>query len=35
MTIAFDEMNGGGGELRQAYSELSRWLTETPPEALE
>ena len=35
MTIAFDEMNGGGGELRQAYSELSRWLKETPPEALE
>ena len=35
MTIAFDEMNGPGGELRRAYSELSRWLKETPPEALE
>ena len=35
MTIAFDEMNGGGGELRRAYGELSRWLKETPPEALE
>src|SRR5215471_16998940 len=35
MAVAFDEMNGPGGELRPAYLELSRWLSETPPEALE
>src|ERR1700749_5110949 len=35
MAVAFDEMNGPGGELRAAYSELSRWLKETPAEALE
>src|SRR5262245_26960756 len=35
MAIAFDEMNGPAGELRAAYQELSRWLKETPPEALE
>src|SRR6201991_4835759 len=35
MAIAFDEMNGPGGELRAAYQELSRWLKETPPDALE
>src|ERR1700744_3873142 len=35
MAIAFDEMNGPGGELRAAYQELSHWLKETPPEALE
>ncbi len=35
MTLAFDEMNGSGGELRSAYQELSRWLKETPPDALE
>ncbi|MBI5131396.1 MAG: circularly permuted type 2 ATP-grasp protein [Rhodopseudomonas palustris] len=34
MAVAFDEMNGPGGEVRQAYQELSRWLSETPPEAL-
>ncbi|WP_322516687.1 circularly permuted type 2 ATP-grasp protein [Rhodopseudomonas palustris] len=34
MAVAFDEMNGPGGELRQAYQELSRWLSETPPESL-
>src|SRR5215475_12283598 len=35
MAVAFDEMNGPGGDLRSAYQELSRWLKETPPEALE
>jgi uncharacterized circularly permuted ATP-grasp superfamily protein len=34
MAVAFDEMTGPGGELRAAYQELSRWLGETPPEAL-
>src|SRR5258708_25350391 len=35
MAVAFDEMNGTGGDLRSAYQELSRWLKETPPDALE
>ena len=35
MAAAFDEMNGPGGDLRPAYNELSRWLNETPPDALE
>ena len=35
MAVAFDEMNGPNGELRSAYLELSRWLKETPPDALE
>src|SRR6187397_1978275 len=35
MAAAFDEMNGPGGDLRPAYQELSRWLKETPPDALE
>src|SRR6185436_19819604 len=35
MAVAFDEMNGPGGDLRAAYRELSRWLKETPPDALE
>ena len=35
MAVAFDEMNGPGGDLRPAYLELSRWLAETPPDALE
>src|ERR1041384_3779377 len=35
MAAAFDEMTGSGGELRPAYDELSRWLKETPPDALE
>src|SRR5580700_2594143 len=35
MALAFDEMNGLGGDLRPAYQELSRWLEETPPDALE
>ena len=34
MAVAFDEMNGSGGDLRQAYQELSRWLKETPPDTL-
>src|SRR6185312_6776049 len=34
MAVAFDEMNDPGGDIRQAYSELSRWLKETPPDAL-
>ena len=35
MAVAFDEMNGAAGDLRPAYRELSRWLKETPPDALE
>ena len=35
MAVAFDEMNGLGGEIRIAYRELSRWLKETPADALE
>src|SRR6516162_215165 len=35
MAVAFDEMNGLGGDVRSAYQELSRWLRETPPDALE
>src|SRR5712675_539438 len=35
MAVAFDEMNGPDGDLRPAYQELSRWLRETPPDALE
>src|SRR3954468_20168053 len=35
MAVAFDEMNGPGGDLRPAYQELSRWLKETPADALE
>src|SRR4249919_2222672 len=35
MAVAFDEMNGPGGNIRSAYQELSRWLKETPPDALE
>src|SRR5690349_165257 len=35
MAVAFDEMNGPGGDTRPAYQELSRWLKETPPDALE
>ena len=35
MAVAFDEMNGPGGDLRPAYQELSRWLKETPPDVLE
>ena len=35
MAVAFDEMNGPGGDVRPAYQELSRWLKETPAEALE
>jgi len=35
MAVAFDEMNGPGGDLRPAYLELSRWLKETTPDALE
>jgi uncharacterized circularly permuted ATP-grasp superfamily protein len=33
--IAFDEMNGGDGAVRPAYTELSKWLVESPPELLE
>src|SRR3954452_10226240 len=35
MAAAFDEMNGVEGDLRPAYQELSRWLKETPADALE
>jgi uncharacterized circularly permuted ATP-grasp superfamily protein len=32
---AFDEMKGTDGALRPAYAELSRWLGETTPDALD
>ena len=32
---AFDEMNGFGGEVRAAYSQLKAWLDDTPAELLE
>src|SRR5258705_4699269 len=35
MAVALDEMNLPGGDVRSAYHELSRWLKETLPEALE
>ncbi|HVV39747.1 MAG TPA: circularly permuted type 2 ATP-grasp protein [Nitrobacter sp.] len=35
MALAFDEMSGPGGDPRPAYQELSRWLKETPPDALD
>src|SRR3954451_8825334 len=35
MAVAFDEMNGPGGDLGPAYHELVPWLKETPPDALE
>lgn len=35
MAVAFDEMNKADGSLRQAYEELSLWLKDTPPDALE
>ncbi|MDB5485413.1 MAG: hypothetical protein JWR29_1317, partial [Tardiphaga sp.] len=35
MAVAFDEMNLPGGGSRPAYEELSRWLKETPADALE
>src|SRR5207244_10657804 len=35
MAAALDQMNGPGGDLRQGYRELSRWLKDTPPDALE
>ena len=35
MAVAFDEMNTPDGGLLQAYQELSLWLKETPPDALE
>src|SRR6266513_2280372 len=35
MAVAFDEMNGTDGALRSAYGELSRWLTEVPPDVLD
>ena len=35
MAVAFDEMKGTDGSLRPAYGELSRWLTEIPPDVLD
>lgn len=35
MAVAFDEMSKPDGNIRQAYEELSLWLKETAPEALE
>ena len=35
MTTAFDEMKGHNGGVRPAYSELSRWLAEVPPDVLD
>jgi uncharacterized circularly permuted ATP-grasp superfamily protein len=35
MAVAFDEMSKPDGGFRQAYQELSLWLKDTPPDALE
>jgi uncharacterized circularly permuted ATP-grasp superfamily protein len=35
MVTAFDEMRGVNGGLRSAYTELSRWLDEVPPDVLD
>jgi uncharacterized circularly permuted ATP-grasp superfamily protein len=35
MTGAFDEMSGYNGGVRPAYSELSHWLAEVPPDVLD
>ena len=35
MATAFDEMKGHNGGVRPAYSELSRWLAEVPPDVLD
>src|SRR5436305_8250926 len=35
MAAAFDEMTGSDGTLRPAYGELSRWLSEVPPDVLD
>src|ERR1700739_4098105 len=35
LTVAFDEMSGIDGAPRSPYSELSRWLRETPSEVLD
>src|ERR1700733_2823742 len=35
MAVAFDEMKGTDGVLRPAYSELSNWLAEVPPDVLD
>lgn len=35
MGVAFDEMNEAGGDIRPAYAELSRWLSETPADTLD
>ena len=35
MVAAFDEMKGHHGDVRPAYSELSRWLAEVPPDVLD
>jgi uncharacterized circularly permuted ATP-grasp superfamily protein len=32
--VAFDEMTGTEGDVRQAYTALDRWLKEAPPEML-
>src|SRR2546429_2719367 len=34
MAVAFDEMNGPGGDLRAAYTELAGWLDGIAPDAL-
>src|SRR5262244_2342769 len=35
MAVAFDEMTGSDGTLRPAYGELTRWLSEIPPDVLD
>src|SRR5689334_23942777 len=35
MAAAFDEMRGTDGTLRPAYGELSKWLTDVPPDVLD
>ena len=35
MRVAFDEMKGADGQLRPAYTALSAWLSEVPPDVLD
>jgi uncharacterized circularly permuted ATP-grasp superfamily protein len=35
LRVAFDEMKGADGQLRPAYTALSAWLSEVPPDVLD
>ncbi len=35
MPVTFDEMRGNDGAVRPAYSQLSQWLSEIPPDVLD